>query len=105
MSWITLDHFQLNYWRVIAYLHPITLLVAELVYLHVPITLLAAELVCLTTSAIASPSLRLRAIGLPNLIGPAVGSAIPQFMTNWLGSYMPVAALLVVTLIAPTDVP
>ena len=85
-------YFNWNYWRVIA-------------YLHVPITLLAAELVCLTTNAIASPSLRLRAIGLLNLIGPAVGSAMPQFMTNWLGSYIPAAALLVVTLIPPTVVP
>ena len=36
---------------------------------------------------------------------PAVGSAIPQFMTNWLGSYMPVADADVVTLMLPTVVP
>ena len=49
--------------------------------------------VCLRRSAMLSPLLRLRLTGLLKRIGPAVGSTMPQFMTNWLGSYMSATAV------------
>ena len=51
------------------------------------------------------PVVEFRLIGLLKRIGPAAGSTIPQFMTNWLGSYMSLSAAVVASVMLPAVVP